>query len=371
MLLTVLCGFALTSCGDDDDNGNGVPEELEVNPSAISLLASANSSATFTITYGGNWTVSGAPEWLNVSSMSGKGNTSLVVTSISANSSATNRECTLTVSGNDTQASVVVSQLAGLKSGCEVMITDKLIFSDNCTFVLDFGSNASYFYAGFLPATSAGWTDEKIVQTMIDDDNPRTAEDSKVMCASGLNPETQYLAVFAAYDAQGNRGELIREPFTTPKYDNTPLAIISYVSYDNENWYWETTLGATATEYIMASWEGDLAVARAYLYETSETGLYLRNRLSTLTTYVQSSSWYMSRDDDELYICTWAKKNESWGANLYTFFGRINDDEEESSIVKNTPARSTDKVADRPTITCCSWKQLEADLAGMKIATRL
>ncbi len=363
LLALAVCGFAMSSCSGSDSDDE--PDEITVNPSTISLIHSSGSSASFRIEYGGNWTISGVPDWLNVSSSSGKGNTSITITALSDNLSSSSRNCTLLVDGKDAQASVAVTQLAGLKSGLEVTVTDEIIFSDNYSSKMKFGVNADFYYAGILSASSAGWTDEKLLQVMAEDE-PRAAKDGSIICARGLKESTEYLQVFVAFDSKGNRGEIIRRKFKTPSTKGTPWAYISNVTYSSEQWRWDTTIGPTATDYFMACWEGEDATLLHNYYETSEVAFFIKDYLDDLTSYVQSSTWTQPRTSDALYISTWARKNQEWGANLETFYGTIKEDKivSKNAMMLNGASDEGIKVRSRQP---SEYEALKANLKVFKL----
>lgn len=319
----ILCNTAFVACsggGDDKDE----PEVLSVNPNSISLVATANSSGTFLITASGDWIITGGEEWLNISSSSGTGNTTVIVTALSDNSSASNRNCTLIVQGSSTSATINVVQLAGLQSGCEVTMVDEVVLADSYAQKLKFGPNVSYFYAGWLSSSSAGWTDDRIVQELQSSADAIEAEDGIILSADNLYENTQYYQYYVGFDKQGKRGEVLRCSVQTPSSKNAPAAYISNVTYSSTLWKWTTTISATASEYYMLSSDGSTALYYYYLYSPAEIAMYIKDNISNFTSYIQSSSWSMSRDADNIFIATWAKKNNEWSGIVTEFYGEIN-----------------------------------------------
>jgi len=322
LLVTVLIsGIALVACGDDNEDG---PTLLEVNPGSVSLVPTANATVSVQIKCSGEWIITQSPEWINLSSTSGKGNTTLTITTLSENATATNRTGSIEIISNELSASISVTQVAALKSGCEVTITDEVILNTSATFRLSFGPNASYFYAGYFPSSSAGWSDAKLVEELEASHNAENAKDGVDMTAPELDEKESYIQCFVAYDAQGNRGEVLRRNFTTPSSANAPQAYISEVKYSSELWMWNTTISATANEYYMAVYTGDIAAAFALYSTPSVLAMIIKDNIDSLTSYVNSTSWKRKREADEMdiLITTWAKRGEAWSGVCNTFYGR-------------------------------------------------
>lgn len=317
------------------------PETIEVNPTSISLVSSANSTAYISIICDGMWSISAKPDWINVSSTSGKGNTSLTITALSANESSKSRIGYLEVRSGSAAASLEIAQVAGLESGCEIEIIDEVLLTTSVTFSLQFGSQASYFYAGYFPITSAGWSDAKIIAELENNGTPMTAESDIYLGADGLIESTTYVQCMVAYNEKGKRGELIRRTFATPSSKDAPVAYISNVAYDDNYWYYTTTIGGTAREYYILTYTGIDALTLFLSYSPAEIGMLFKKKLNNLTSYVNTQSWKSSRtaDETDLEVCTWAKRDEKWSPVLTTYYGHI--DTEGTRIISNSPAKKS------------------------------
>lgn len=334
VVLTMLTfvGINFASCGSSSDDE---PTTLTVNPNAISLVSSANASATITIECSGQWLVTSYPDWINISSTSGTGNTTLTITALTENATASVRSGYIMISSDDLEATVNVSQVAALKSGCEVTIDDQVILNTSATFRLKFGSNASYMYGGFLSASAAGWNDNKIVEVLENSAEAMNCKNGMTLTADNLNEKTSYIQCFVAYDAKGNRGEVIRIPFTTASSKNAPAAYISDVSYSDDYWYWSTSISATASEYYMVAYTGDLALLMAAL-EPSDLAMMIKDSVNDLVSYVNGTNWRRERNSGEMdiLITTWAKRDNVWSGYLDIFWGHLTDNISSTSGVK-------------------------------------
>lgn len=324
-------------------------DDIEVNPSSISLTSASNSTGDFSIQYSGNWEINNKPEWLNLSSTSGKGNTKITVTAISENKTASTRECVLTVTGNSCSANVTVSQLGGLKSGCEVYVTDRVILDNSYALKVNFGKNASYYYAGYLDVSAAGWTDDRIVDTLENQFDPDNVEDGAVL-AGGGNPGDKFVQCIVAFDKDGNRGEVYREEVSlVVPPNNPPLVYITDLSYSDTKWYWTTTLGATAQEYYMVMYDGISADIIWTYYWDAEIAMIIKDISTQKDSYIQSQDWQVNREGDSIFIATWAKRNNKWSDVLNIKYGKIKTETrsksksilKDSSSVKKTYSRKS------------------------------
>lgn len=336
-------------------------EILELNPTSVSLVSTANSTAIIDITCNGTWSIVSKPEWINVSSNSGKGNTSLMITAITENDSATPRSGDLEMISGSTSATVLISQLASLESGCEVIIADEVILNTSATFRVKFGSKASYFYAAYFPASSAGWSDNKIVEELEMSGTPMNVEDDADLTADELDESTTYIQCFVAYNEKGKRGEVVRRTFRTPSSKDAPMAYISDVSYSSTQWYWSTKIGATAQEYYMLVYGGDIAFLYGIYLAPSDIAMIFKDKVNDLTSYVNSQDWNVIREAGEmdLLICTWAQRDKKWSAVLNMFYGSINE-ESSAYVTQKLPNSSLKKNSSYRMCTPHYLKQREA-----------
>lgn len=238
---------------------------------------------------------------------------------------------------------MLVSLLASLESGCEVTITDEVILNTSATFRVNFGSKASYFYAAYFPASSAGWSDNKIVEELEISGTPMNVEDDTDLTADELDESTTYIQCFVAYNEKGKRGEVVRRTFKTPSSKDAPMAYITDVSYSSTEWLWSTKIGATAQEYFMLVYGGNTAFLYGLFLAPSDMGMIFKDKVNDLTSYVNSQDWSVARESEEmdLLICTWAQRDKKWSAVLNMFSGSINEDSSAYTTKKlsNTPLK--------------------------------
>lgn len=340
---------------------------VKVNPSELFLVPTSGSSATFNIECAGNWNITGVEEWLNISASSGKGNTSVTVTALSDNNKASNRVCNLTVKGAAGSASIAVTQLAGLKGGCEVTIADEILLEESFALKLNFGSKATFFYAGYFDASAAGWTDDKIAAQLLEME-AINAENGYVVSLGGFTPGESVVFCFLACDQDGNRGEVVRKTIKFPNDKNAPEAYIQDVKYSDSYWLWSTKIGATANEYYQAAWSGWYAMYYGLFFTRSEIAFMIKDTLNERTSYVQSQDWRMPRASDEtdFLVATWARRNGQWSTILTKFYGSISDDNSRPANRKSA-LKTKKSNADSRKLVCHSKAEYEKALKSMKV----
>lgn len=138
---------------------------------------------------------------------------------------------------------------------------------------IELGRNVSYFMCGWLKSNAAGWTDDKIVEFMTEDDpyimGPEDAE--SLLGMDGLKSASVYYLVAVAYDSKGNHGELTKHKFETLRSSaNDSMVYFTDVEYDSSKWYWTTKPNATTHKFYMAMWDATEAAVIASYYTEAE-----------------------------------------------------------------------------------------------------
>ena len=307
------CCLSLLSC--ESEGSTDEPSVLKVNPTSISMLSAMNSSVTVTITCTDSWSITDYPAWVNLSSTSGNGNTSVVITAISANETSKQRTGVLTITSGDLRATVELTQLAGLQSGCEVSVIDEVIMYNSVTFKLKFGPKASYFHAAYFPATSAGWPDSRVIAAL-EEGEAINAEDGMLLNSDeSLTRNTAYIQCFVAYDSNGNRGDVVRRSFSTPNAtDKSPKVYINNMGYNSSKWQWETSKNATTTDYFMLAVSSGYIALDYFYAPTSWVGMIIKETADYDNSYINDGKWYMSRTSNDMYVyvATWARRDQKW-----------------------------------------------------------
>lgn len=290
-----------------------------------------------TITSNSDWRITGKPEWLDLSSSSGSGTSTINLTTNSFNNSSSARQETLIVTANGASVEVKVTQKAGLVAKCVVELDDIVILSDAVAFSLTYENSVSYYYVGYLDKSDAGrMTDDEIIEVLDTEFERYTPSDDLVLSFNDLKTVHDYIIYTVAYNKDGKRGDLIGKSIRTKSDTNQPFAYINDVTYDESNWYWETTIGAYSSKYYQWVMTGnnttdywdkvDAIVAWRFAYNI---GKYP----DAFNSIVQSGSWYRTRKSNERYI-----QIVTWGVDSSgNFAGVINNDKR---YIKNTSSPS-------------------------------
>ena len=323
------------------------PEEpsLTVSPTEISLLPQANSSSTISIQSNNTWTATCNADWINLSSRSGNGNTTITITALTANTSSSERSTNITIKSGSISEIVSVSQLPGQANASVSFNTSNMVkLTTSIAFELNYSGDIDYFYAGYLKKSeSAGWTDEKIAKTLSEEFEASSPEDINILAIGDLEPNTSYYLCAVAYDAKGKQGSVTKVEVTTAKTDRQrPSVDITNVSYTSSTWEWETIMGPYTSRYYMIAQGGDNAMV-FILLEPAYVAFLMKEQIAEgkLKPITQNSAWQLSRNSTDMsfYCACWAQNDEKkWASDLDEFGGSISSD---ANIRKATNIRKT------------------------------
>lgn len=326
MMVAIVSVSSVSCSSDDDGNGNSgesaQASSLTLSSTSISLLSAYGSNSTFTISTDGAWTASCSADWINLSSRSGQGSAQLTVTALSANTSAEDRTAEITVQAGSFSQIIIVEQKAGLVKAIITIGKDNMVvLTNSIAFEQNYSSEVSYYYMGYLKKSeSAGWTDTKIVKTLMDNFEAKHPDEDDVFSIDELSANTSYYLCAVAFDSNGNQGPLTKIEFTTAKVvSNRPRVTFGSITYDNNRFYWDTYIGPYASQYYMLA-STDL-MAMIYILSADAMIAYRIQediKSNQLTPIVQSGSWRISRDsteDNYFYCAAWAQGSTGVFAN--------------------------------------------------------
>lgn len=331
----------LTGCKKDE------PTTLSASPNSLELLSDKGSSVSFNIVSNADWSISGLPDWISVSANSGIGNGTIIVTALSSNDSAEERVADIIVSADDKTVVVNLKQRASLIANCKVGFKELLTMTTSVAFKYDFDSNVSYFYAGYLSVNAAGWTDEKIVTALMDEDrfDPSSSEDTGLQGFGGMYSNTDYYLCAVGFNEKGERGELTKMKITTLKEANHyPWISITDAKYTSTQWMWTTEPNSYTSKYYMLFTDGAYAdYYGLFLYE-AEIAWIIRNGISTgdMEPIARGGSWNGTRDNNEtsLYLATWGVDTENnFSPKLNEFYATIDNSRALKKKVEKSDAK--------------------------------
>lgn len=368
ILLCLMMPFVFAACGDDDDDEPTIEKpsvSLVASPGTLSLLSEKGATVSFSVKCNTTWVITGIPEWLNLSATSGNGDGDVVVTALSTNSDDAIRTATIIITAGDETAQIVINQLAAFVSDCTVGFSDILPMTTSIAFMYDIKPDVSYFYAGFLDISAAGWTDERIIKTLTDEDrfDPKSSEATGLQGFRNMDPDTEYYLCTVAFNDKGEQGKLTKVKVKTLKFGLAiPLVTVDNVRYNSTQWFWNTTMNAYTNRYYMIGLDGTYAYIYNYAFTEAEIAWLIKKEVEedALTPIANSSSWNMDRDQysEDVMIATWGVDiNGDYSPRLYIFYSSISDS------YSYTSARNTDdETSKRTCIPSDTLSRLRSDI---------
>ena len=268
------------------------------------------------ITSNADWKIAGIPEWLDLSSTSGSGSTTIKLTSNSFNNSSSSRSAVLLVEANGVSKEVKVFQKAGLVSDCDAVFGMVAVLSESLAFDLELGSNVASFGWGWMPKSEAGLLSDDEVIKILGSENFKTftpEKDGNRLFGGdqSLSPNTEYVIYSLAYDKNGKRGNLLRKEIKTKKKTNAPFVSIKNVEPKETEWKWTTVENASCDKYYHVAWTGNDLANELPLYNYSNAGIAWRILVAInnneLELELNGDNWTMKRNkgDNYLQIVTW------------------------------------------------------------------
>ena len=179
----------------------GAAASLFVSPSDLTVLATANTSGSFTISANTSWSIAEEASWLSVSLASGSGNGAITI-SVDENSSTSSRSAviTITATGVATPATVTVTQNAAAASLIISPASLSLAATAGSTGTFNITSNISWTIleeASWLTVSRASGSNNDII-TVTAVANSSAASRSAIITVTGSGVSDQTINVTQA-----------------------------------------------------------------------------------------------------------------------------------------------------------------------------
>lgn len=193
------------------------------------------------ITCGSAWTISGKPDWLDISALSGTGTSIVKVWPNRANNSSDDLKATLTVHSGNESASKTVVQRAGREKACYAKPSNIMNFTYDLVMNFNCGSNTKFFYIrAFKTSALSRYTDEELVKSVLDEEaawDRTTYEEADLAICFGedLEPNTSYTIVTVSYSKEDKLGDVIKYEVKTKPVENQPMVDILDVGIGTKN----------------------------------------------------------------------------------------------------------------------------------------
>lgn len=340
--LAIVC--CLAACGSDE-------EELNVTPTQITLLSDKGASSSFTITATDEWSVYCPADWLHVSATNGNGNVSITITALTENASSSERQTDIMVTSGNTSATITVTQNAAYEAGCSIDFKDIVVVYGSVAFHLSLGPKVDYFTYGWVKASAAGYTDDKIVDFLENSVDLKADTADELHGLDGLAAGQDYILVAIAYDKKGNRGELTRYEFTAPVVKNTsPIITVSDAQYTETDWMYKVTPNGYTNKFYMFVVDGLTAATAHAVYTQAEFALMIKDEIkageiSPLPNAEKRWTTPRTKNAQELLVVTWGVDvDDKFSPVVYSYYGTIS-----SKVVRRQPGK--EKGTNHPVFT--------------------
>lgn len=180
------------------------------------------------ITCNSSWSISGKPDWLDITPISGEGNATVKVWPNSENTSSQQREAIITVRSGTLSATKNVIQRGSNISTCYSRPDVVIPLTESIAWNYEFSSDMHHVYFTLMPELeSNAMTDTDVLKYVVekaDNDNlwlRRTPEQFRewgnAFSFYGVESNTNYVILSVAYDNNNRVGEINRTRIHTPE----------------------------------------------------------------------------------------------------------------------------------------------------------
>ena len=272
------------------------------------------------------FTISGVPDWLSISPLSGNGAIDVTIYPKEENLSSTSRTATINLTGVGCSATVKVTQEAGLSSA-KVSPLNLVALYDQIGWELTTEGDVNTFQIVCICSDDLRrLTDKELLLLLQSEESAKYVDDymffySYDSYGYDINPNTEYYICSVAYDAHDKRGEIVKTKIVTPSYsnsDNDAWVSISDVQYNISSYFQFTaTKQGFCDKYHVIY--GNLGKSYPSIAFVFEINYYIKNRkkhwlaqnweLEIITNYPNTHTFVYETSDLYLYpyisICTW------------------------------------------------------------------
>jgi len=194
-----------------------------------------------------DWSISGVPEWLNVSPSNGKGSLMIDIYPKTEYHHSDSREANLTISGSGANVAIKVVQEGDRVSDCDITLSNFLSLKNEVAFKISYGKNLRTFYIGFMEATEYGKMSEEEIISYAEagnfslysvDELSKITYTGNLGALTKLNAGTEYVIITFGYNSKKELGDFTETRIkTTSARTQEPVAYIGDLYYSDENWF--------------------------------------------------------------------------------------------------------------------------------------
>lgn len=246
MVLLTGLSVMISSCSKDEDDHdsiltvNGVESTDITFPGVFDNKNGIDFKHTVQVYSNENWSISGKPEWLNISPSTGKGNLEMVIYPISENTTSSPRTAIITLNCGEKTATINITQEAG-KPVCYVDIANEVVLHDCVCWEYTATSNVNTFQYILLTEQEYNRLTDNEIEEIISKEDEMKFNDEYLSAHSydnngeEISPNTTYYVITLATDESGRKGELRKTKLETPAFkDATEDAWVSFANIGSD-----------------------------------------------------------------------------------------------------------------------------------------
>lgn len=248
IMMATMLSVSFCSCGSDDGDDDKKPEPPTptLTVSGVDALFAADASSMsqaqeMKIKTNSTWVITGKPDWLEITPMSGDGDATVKIWPNQPNNTSENKEATIVVQAGDKSVPKTITQRAGIEKDCYAQPSEVLSLINDVACNFTCGSNTKFFYVrAFVTSALSRYTDEELINSVKSENNrwDRTtySEASFPACfGAQLDANSSYTIVTVSYSNSDKIGDVIKYEVKTKPTANQPLVEITNVSIGTKN----------------------------------------------------------------------------------------------------------------------------------------
>ena len=282
-------------------------EKLIVTPTKIDINYSKNSTGTFNITIGKQWSISGVPDWLELSAVSGTGNSKIYVTALTDNIDTQPLSATLIVETDKQMAKVTVNQ----RSSMSVTFSDQIVLSNGywCQYIFNSGVSG---YADIVCKAEYYDNNEQAVQQYLEESETYTVASRTDFTVYDLPSQTTLVHCIAPYTLRNGVkkwGKILTNRFTTPASTASAGVNISAISHRHDasyGYYWSFRIALSSfNSYYILAYNNSYAIVNRTTPDILFAKFMYQNPSSSLSNKAGDLIIQCTASDYALLLVAW------------------------------------------------------------------
>lgn len=296
----------------------GAEISLTVDVTHIVFQSGVGVSHNVSIRCNSSWSISGLPSWLQASSISGNGNSTIQLTTKSENDSSRERQATFTITTVGVSTTITVTQEAGLAQ-CISTPTNITALYYGVAFDLKYSSDVSAVKILMISDYDFKHNTELSLLQLVEAEEAIIPDDQTIFTRgwSVSDYGSLFHLLTVSYDKKGNRGEIVDETFIAPDFlDDTKDAYCNFTDagYSQEQFVFNVVKKGRCYTYDLI-YGGDVSTKILNrLVMAFEMNYYRNNHKKNWLTESWGLTIELDYPNDHLFSCP---------LNANSYFGGI------------------------------------------------